>query len=147
MFLHEDLSSLDMYCLLRCSLWMFSDKHSCDLVSINQSWVGYLQFLSSQIFLDHWFLWDQGSKRNCIAKPAHSDMNNLDIHCLEHPPKGPVCRLEAGIRQEVDGVSPSGKRQRLRLQQPQQEGFRNTWPFWEGTGEPKVLILSMLSVG
>lgn len=33
-------------------------------------------------------------------------LNNLDMHCLEHPPKWPVCRLEAGIRQEVDGVFP-----------------------------------------
>lgn len=28
------------------------------------------------------------------------------MHCLEHPPKWPVCRLEVGIRQEVDGVFP-----------------------------------------
>lgn len=33
-------------------------------------------------------------------------LNNLDMHCLEHPPKWPVCRLEAGIRQEVDWVFP-----------------------------------------
>lgn len=75
-------------------------------------------------------------------------LNSFGYDCLEHPPKWHVCRLEAEVRQEVDGVFPIRQETKIETTPASTGRVQGHMTFLRKNRRAQGIVLSsVLSVG